>query len=661
MDSLYISRVVIKNFRNFRDLDVKLQQKSVIVGENNIGKTNFIRALQLILDPSMSDEDRMLSESDFNTSLVNPMENDEEILIQIYISNYRNNTAIMAMLSDATVQDEEGNEVLLLSYKFFPHEDDFGKKEYQYEVYMKNDMSRRFGSRERKYLNIKVIKALRDVESELKNSRISPVKKMLEEYDISKQDLENIANEYKACGDRVLDLDEIHDMSSHINERFAEILGDHNYDITLQAMEVDPTKVLGALKILMSNRSVSDTSLGLDNILYISLILQMLKDKTIPTFLSNSDYLEFASKEGSDVLGRCYTVNERGNYRLKSDIDKDDSDALYAFMSANGRGNNAVTLLAIEEPEAHLHPVYQRLIYKDVIKRNNFPILLTTHSTHITSVAPIKSLVHLHQEGGNTVAHSTADMPMASGEFLDVERYLDVKRGEIFLGKAVLLVEGIAEEYVIPKLAEKLGKPLDEKGIIVCNINCTNFKPYIKMLRALSIPYAVITDGDFYTIKREEMADPEEDENKRNYHVMEKDVTDDVAYGYLGLENAKRIATALEDSVPENCDERQFLEDRGYFVGKYTFEVDMMEHTSTDDGIKAITDAFNCLVESQRRKTNFKNKLTGGDYEFCLRRIEDQSIGKGRYAQIFSGTCMEDNCPEYVHKAIDYIYAKVDE
>ena len=120
MDSLYISRVVIKNYRNFKNLDVDLQHKSVIVGENNVGKTNFIKALQLILDPTLSDEDRMLSESDFNDSLDNPMDNDQEILIQIYISNYRNNMAVMTVLSDATVLDANGNEVLLLSYKFFP-------------------------------------------------------------------------------------------------------------------------------------------------------------------------------------------------------------------------------------------------------------------------------------------------------------------------------------------------------------------------------------------------------------------------------------------------------------------------------------------------------------------------------------------------------------
>lgn len=657
MESLYISRVVIKNYRNFKDLDVDLQHNSVIVGENNIGKTNFIRALQLILDPTLSDEDRMLSESDFNDSLKNPMDNNQEILIQIYISNYRSNVAIMTVLSDATVLDANGNETLLLCYKFFPHVNEFGKKEYQYEVYMKDDLSRKFGSRERKYINLKVIKALRDVEADIRNSKKSPVKKMLEEYRISKDVLENIANEYKECGDRVLNLDEINDMTMHINERFSEILGNHNYDISLQAMEVDPTKVLGSLKMLMENRSVSDSSLGLDNILYISLVLQMLDDKTIPSFISNEEYMDLLTKENSEILNKCYIANVRGNYVLKTDLDENNSAELYTFMADNGRGNKSVTLLAIEEPEAHLHPIYQRLIYKDVIKRNRIPIILTTHSTHITSIAPIKSLVHLHQNEGNTVAHSTASMPMIAGEFLDVERYLDVKRGEIFLGQGVLLVEGIAEEYIIPKMAELIGMPLDEKGIVVCNINCTNFKPYMKMLKSLSIPYAVITDGDFYIINESSLGN--EDSN-RNYHVMEKDVINDEMRGSLGIENAIRIFETLGISVPEDTDVLSYFSKQGYFIGKYTFEVDMMECTITEAGEKAFTDTFNQLVESEQKKRNFESKLRDKDYEFCLRRIEDQSVGKGRFSQIFSGKCVADNCPQYVKKAIEYVYSKVD-
>jgi len=41
--------VIIKNFRNFKSLDVKLGELAVILGENKVGKTNLLFALRLIL------------------------------------------------------------------------------------------------------------------------------------------------------------------------------------------------------------------------------------------------------------------------------------------------------------------------------------------------------------------------------------------------------------------------------------------------------------------------------------------------------------------------------------------------------------------------------------------------------------------------------------
>ena len=142
---------------------------------------------------------------------------------------------------------------------------------------------------------------------------------------------------------------------------------------------------------------------------------------------------------------------------------------------------------------------------------------------------------------------------------------------------------------------------------------------------------------------------------------MEKNVKEDEKTGALGVENAIRIFDALEISVPEDKDCITYFSEQGYFIGKYTFEVDMMEQTSTEDGKQVFIDTFNLLVESTQKKNNFKRKFEDQDYEFCLRRIEDQSIGKGRFAQIFSGKCIADNCPEYVRKAIEYVYSRVDE
>jgi putative ATP-dependent endonuclease of OLD family len=52
-----ISRVKISNFANFSDIGVETGESIVIVGENKVGKSNFVRALQLILDPGLSERD----------------------------------------------------------------------------------------------------------------------------------------------------------------------------------------------------------------------------------------------------------------------------------------------------------------------------------------------------------------------------------------------------------------------------------------------------------------------------------------------------------------------------------------------------------------------------------------------------------------------------
>ena len=662
MKSLFISRVVIKNFRNFKNVDVCLGHKQIIIGENNVGKTNFLRALQLVLDPTLSDEDRMLQESDFNDYIKNPMENKEEILIEIYIDNYDQNKTILAVFQDATVMTEDGKEVLKFTYRFFPYINEGGVAEYQYNIYKGNDETKKFGSYERKYLNIKVVKALRDVEGEMRNSRTSPIQKMLKNYAIDKQDLEHIAEEYRKNGEKILNLDELVDLTNNINKRFGMVLGNNDFDVSLRAMEINPAKVLSSLKLLMAQRNTTEISLGLNNILYISMILQLLQDKTIPSLIKAEKYMELSSIPGGEILKATYEESKNGNYFLNDDISEIQQEKLYTFMSKNMPISKGVTILAIEEPEAHLHPVNQRLIYRDVIQNSSNSVLLTTHSTHITAIAPIDSIVHLHDDGERgTEIHATAAMPISDGEFLDVERYLDVKRGEIYLGKAVLLVEGIAEEYLIPQFANLLGKPLDEKGIIVCNINCTNFTPYVKLLRSLDIPYAVITDGDYYY---------ENEEEERIYHQMDNDDSD-VKSGWLGMEIIEKMINELglngDEKIPDDPGEKdQLFYSLGLFVGYYTFEVDMMECAATsknnrEKALNVISDLFLELTTGgARQKQNFKKELKAGEYWKCLNKIEGNGIGKGRFAQRLSGVCMKEHIPGYIESAINYIYKKVD-
>ena len=155
-------------------------------------------------------------------------------------------------------------------------------------------------------------------------------------------------------------------------------------------------------------------------------------------------------------------------------------------------GERSHTFLAIEEPEAHLHPHVQRRVYRTFLRpRQPVPppgegnaasettILLTTHSPNIVSVSPVHSLVLLRKSADLPITEgvSTATLDLDAAEVDDIERYLDVTRGEVLFAKGVLLVEGEAEEYMVPVLAELNGYNLDELGISVCSVAGTHFLP----------------------------------------------------------------------------------------------------------------------------------------------------------------------------------------
>ncbi|WP_164708897.1 AAA family ATPase, partial [Pseudomonas viridiflava] len=88
-------------------------------------------------------------------------------------------------------------------------------------------------------------------------------------------------------------------------------------------------------------------------------------------------------------------------------------------------GERDHTFFVVVEPEAHLHPHVQRLVYRYFLGtgtgtgtedgEDSAPLttILTTHSPHIASVAPIRSIVLLRHDAveGETVAVSTANAP----------------------------------------------------------------------------------------------------------------------------------------------------------------------------------------------------------------------------------------------------------
>jgi putative ATP-dependent endonuclease of OLD family len=255
---------------------------------------------------------------------------------------------------------------------------------------------------------------------------------------------------------------------------------------------------------------------------------------------------------------------------------------------------------------------------------------MTTHSPHIVSVSPIASLVLLKQAAnGSTEGVSTACLDLEDRDREDLERYLDVSRGEMLFAKGVLLVEGDAEVFVVPTLAKCAGYDLDELGITVCSVSGTNFAPYVKLLgtSALDVPFAVVTDFD------PQQSGKNLGEN-RVLRLLEQLVSQKELVGKGTKERLGLAAT------------------HGIFLNDYTFEVDLFK-CGRHKSIGATLIELAASGPAEERAKGWRDDPATLDEKAFLSDIE--AIGKGRFGQRLAGKLKKDICPKYIRSAIEYV------
>ena len=213
---------------------------------------------------------------------------------------------------------------------------------------------------------------------------------------------------------------------------------------------------------------------------------------------------------------------------------------LYNYLATLSDKN---LILAIEEPESHLHPTSQKNLMKGIakiFKSQKNQIILSTHSPFLVDSANFTDVIYVRSandgDGKVSEIRQIKSNSLNSDDINFFERNLSIEKKDIFFGDHVVLVEAVPDKLVFEYFLKLYNFDVNFENCSFIPVDGTpKFKYLVKLLELFKIPFINIFDRDF---------------------VYQKDKNGNDHYGFLNMCSYSNIhiTPAQENYIKNNKD-----------------------------------------------------------------------------------------------------------
>ena len=497
---MYISKIIVDGFRGFKHSEIEFQEGlNVIIGHNNGGKSTIMDALRLVLEYGSR---KNLSAWDFcqKEELQTLKDNPPSVKLSVFIKEQKEEglSDDVALFTNYAVQTSPLLESCLTYVYSLPHTevekykkdvadvtnkysliktiDDKYIRKYTHAIYGGPVALQNLAQGEDlKKIDFEFVNALRNVEDEIYGGRAALLRDVLRyflDYDLNEDENreDSLALRHQSF------INDTHEVLKNLVQRittgkdniiaYANKTGALFSDNILNLEgDVSEGEMLAVLNLLVGDGEdrrlpVALNGLGYNNLIYISLLLAKMQSNAKAEFMGSSNVKAFS-------------------------------------------------VLAIEEPEAHLHPQMQyqflEFLRNNIVDKHVKQVFVTSHSPSLVANVKLDELCCLHRLADGTVKVYSPKKVFAIDEAAKkfIQRYLDATRADMLFAGGVIFVEGLAEQVLLPVFARLIGVYDNwlKKHIVVVNIGGRYFDNFLKIFdstnpEALALKVACITDRD---------------------------------------------------------------------------------------------------------------------------------------------------------------------